>query len=129
MDHRAGVRGRVRRYRASKPPTPVVRPLAEGEVLGKVDRGASGTTGDILTLVGLSCDNSKLIVRMGPRTVTGAMDCNDMPPQALIERILSKQVTVTYGGGTVAIETVNGMKVDVPASDVTITETDATPGA
>jgi hypothetical protein len=114
---------------ASKAPTPVVRPVAEGEVLGKVDRGASGVTGEILTLVGLSCDNGKLIIRMGPRTVTGAMDCKDLPPQAVIERVLSNQVTVTYAGGRVSVETANGEKVDVPASDVTITESDATPRA
>ena len=114
---------------ASTPPAPTPRPLTDGEVLGKVDRTASGAEGDILTLVGLSCDNGKLIIRMRAQTVTGAMDCKDLPPQAAIERVLSKQVTVAYVGGKVTITTVNGESVEAPASGVALTETDATPGS
>lgn len=109
---------------APSSPTPVVRALADGEVLGKVERGASG---DILTLVGISCDNGKLIVRMGSKTVTGVMDCKDAPPQALVERVLSKQVTVTYANGKVHVESTNGELVEVPATSVMITESNATP--
>lgn len=111
---------------APSSPTPVVRALADGEVLGKVERGASG---DILTLVGISCDNGKLIVRMGSKTVTGAMDCKDAPPQALVERVLSKQVTVTYASGKVRVESTNGESVEVPATSVMVTESNATPGS
>lgn len=111
------------------PPTPPARTLAEGDVLGKVDRTASGGEGNILTLVGLSCDNGKLIVRMRETTVTGTMDCLALPPQAAIDRVLSKQVTLTWAGGKVHIETVNGASVDVPATDVAVTVTDATPGS
>ena len=108
-----------------KAPTPVLRALSEGEVLGKVDKTAT-SGGEILTLVGFSCDNGKLIVRMGVRTVTGVMDCKDLPPQALVERVLSKQVTVTYKDGKVRVETTNGEAVEVPASGVMITESAGT---
>jgi hypothetical protein len=113
----------------SGPAIATPRPLGDGEVLGKVDRTADGAAGDILTLVGLSCDNGKLIVRMREQTVTGAMDCNDLPPQAAIDRVLSKQVTLVYNAGKVTITTVNGESVEAPASDVALTETDATPGS
>jgi hypothetical protein len=109
--------------------TPVIHDLADGKTIGKVIRGNDGTpeANAVISLVGVSCDAGKLIVRTNVSSIVGEMDCAKLPPQAAIERVLGQQVIISYNGGKVRIETVNGTAVEVEARSPKITENDVTP--
>ena len=103
-------------------PTPVVRQLAAGETLGKVDRTSSGTPDtSVRTVLSVTCKNGRLTIRTNVDAITAADDCAPPIPQSTLDQLLGMPAVVTYTGDHLVIEnTVRGVKLELPATNATV---------
>jgi hypothetical protein len=103
---------------------PPSRALAEGETIGRVERGIDGTatSGDVLTLLSLSCNRDQLTVRTNHNGITATMDCTKQVTQAAVERFLGLQVSITYAGGALTIESATAGMLELPVGEPRVTE-------
>ena len=109
--------------------TPATHPLAEGATIGKIERSAGGTAVvvNVHTLLTLSCINGQLVVRTNLETLAGSMDCARMIPQSEVERFLGLPIVITYAGGRLRIESPTAGTLELPATDVSVSDVNATP--
>ena len=103
-------------------PTPVVRPLAAGEMLGQVDRASSGTPdAGIRTLMSVACENGRLDVRTNVDAISAADDCTQAIPQSTLDELLGLPAVITYTGDHLVVENAaKGIKLDLPAKNAVV---------
>jgi hypothetical protein len=113
---------------ASKGPTGE-QPLKDGQTLGKIDRlpGGTAVASSVVTLLGLSCVNGKLLVRTNLQSIAGKMDCAQQIPQATLDKFYGQSVSIVYANGRLRIDSVSAGTIDLPVQDATVTELNATP--
>ena len=113
----------VRDKQASK-----ARPMAAGEVLGKVDApSADGTPTIARTLLSVTCREGVVVVRTNVDGISALMDCSRPVPQSSLDRFIGVPVVITYTGDVLRVENSNAGKLEIPATDATVGLIDATP--
>ena len=110
-------------------PTPVLRPLAAGEILGHVDRASASTpTAGVRTLLSVTCTGGRLVVRTNVDSITAPDDCTQVIPQPTLDGLLGLPAIITYTGDQLIIENVaRGVKLSLNARNAKIGGIDASP--
>ncbi len=103
-------------------PAPVVRALAPGETIGRVERASAGTPeSSVRTLLSVECKNGRLTVRTNVDSITAADDCAAPMPQSTLDQLLGMPAVVTYTGDRLVIENVgSGVKLELPGKNATV---------
>ena len=108
---------------------PVVRALAPGETIGRVERASAGTSeSSVRTLLSVECKNGRLTVRTNVDSITASDDCAEPMPQSTLDQMLGMPATVTYTGDRLVIESAaSGVKLELPATNATVGVIDGAP--
>lgn len=110
-------------------PPPIVRQLAAGEVIGRVERASAGTPeSSVRTLLSVSCTGGRLLVRTNVDAITATGDCAAQIPQSTLDQMLGQPAVVTYTGDRLVIESAaRGAKLELAAKDAVVGAIDGAP--
>jgi hypothetical protein len=110
-------------------PTPVSRPLASGETLGRGAKGSEGTPdASVRTLLSVTCKSGRLVVRTNVDAITAPDDCTQLIPQSTLDEFIGLPVVITYTGERLNFENIaRGAKFSLNAKNATMGVIRATP--
>jgi len=103
-------------------PAPVVRALAPGETIGRVERASAGTPeSSVRTLLSVECRKGRLTVRTNVDEITANDDCARPVPQSTLDQLLGMPAVVTYTGDRLVIDSAaSGVKLELPATNAMV---------
>lgn len=110
--------------------TPLGRPLADGESIGKIDPASNSTavSMSVHVLIAVECRNEHLYIRTSVENLDAPMRCTDLQPGAVFNPYFGNPVSITYSAGQVIIENATIGKIAIRATDPRVTEVNVTPG-